>query len=1738
MRKRMLSVLLAFCMLTTMLPMYAEAAITYGEWSDWWDAPISPSDTVDVETRQVVDVQGHTEYRYGRWVGETVNWCKEYGESLHGGTYSIEETAWSTERAVNTGTYWVCGHFDWEHPSHVHTSGTDSRGYPRWTKYQVSDYGNPDFFWEESRWVDNTYKTQYRQRTITRSFTVSFNANGGTETPGSMTVINGKSYGTLPTLRRDSYSFDGWYTSARGGTHIESSTTVNLNGDQTLYAHWTLKEYKVTFSANGGTVNLESKKVTNGGTYGQLPTPEWANHRFDGWYTSAGGGTHIESSTTVNLSGDQTLYAHWTYIPPSYNVIFDVQGGYVSPASKKVTNGEPYGPLPSPTRDGHSFDGWYTGGGTRIYSSTIVDLSEDLRLYAHWTPIPESYTVTFDANEGYVSPDSKKVTNGESYGQLPAPRRDNYGFDGWYTRLSGGERIYAYTIVNLSGNQTLYARWTYIPPRYTVTLDANEGSVSPDTLTVSSGEAYGELPIPVRDGYRFDGWYTSPVGGTRIYNYTTVSLSGNQTLYAHWSHVPQSYTVFFDPKGGSVSPEKITVANEGSYGELPTPVRDGFRFDGWFTAPDGGEPIYSYTIVNLSGNQTLYAHWTEIPRTYTVTLDAVGGSVSPRNLTVTNGQPYGQLPVPVLEEHRFDGWHTSSGGGTQITGDTIVDLSDNQTLYAHWTYVPASYSVTFDANGGTVAPESITVTKGQPYGELPKPERNGYAFTGWFTEKNGGDRIESSSVANLNGNQTLYAHWTPHVITAPTVTTNPATNVTKYSASLSGTVNHDGGDSNLTRQFIYWDKYDSASRYTINADANFHASVSNLSPSSTYYYYAKAINSVNEGSGSVLSFTTEEEDEPQSIEVSPTFLTLRMGESYQLLASVFPETASNRNIIWTSSNKNVASVDRNGRITAAKKGSAIITAETEVNRLTASCSVNVTETAIGGAFDFSEWNMVTNTSSYAENGFDWDTARGGNYLWATAYLARWDGAVLEEHDAYPPSNGNSQSLYNEVDADYHVQEVIWIPERSGPEDNDELKAAVIKYGALYASFEVKDDCFDEGRKNYYLPRDEAGSERHAVAVVGWDDNYSASNFNRTPPGNGAFICKNSWGVDSGEDGYFYVSYFDKTFARSSMCAAVPSIERNTNYNVIYQYDPLGPCAYLETGYAANVFPPNGSSLSANETLRAVSFYTYDKNTSYEVYVVKNYQDSASLAQKGASVASGVICDIGYHTVLLNSDVELAAGSRFAVIVKLSVENGSGKTYYEYPGQYTGKARANPDESYYSANGTDWKDLTSRTENANFCIKAFTDNGAALQSGQLFHAIDNDRRDYVSEKVYSLDEILAAGIPVSERFVEWSRENERKGASLLDAESGLVLGEIPAMIDAGSNAVSFINCAILPPGYDLRREGCVTGVRHQGGWGSCWAHAMYASLESCLMKKAKTVSVSDMPNASSPMDAIALAGQYGVSAFSLKLNEEAVVMAAGSIFRLNAVFQPAHTTKTAVIWSSNNVEVAAVDTNGTISAHKTGSAVITATTADGALSAKCAVLVNAGESVRNVAFRQSSISKAVGEAFMADYTVNPAEASNKQVTWVSDNPEIVSVNENGRMEALSVGTAVVTVTTADGGFSDTLTVHVTDGLDFAFKDMIPDLKAYGANLFGSVKVELENRTDTDEAVTLCIALFNERGKMANLYFQEETLHAGDNTIVCNNLAFENAVGSEKKIKCFALNGETWAPVANFIEKSVT
>ncbi len=580
---------------------------------------------------------------------------------------------------------------------------------------------------------------------------VSFNVNGGSGTIPKSTYTVGKTYGSLPAgpTPATGKSFAGWYTAASGGTRIYTSSTVSASYT-TLYAHYTTNSYTISFNSNGGS-SVASKTVSYGSTYGSLTTPSRSYYTFDGWYTAESGGTRVYSSTTMNKAYNHTLYAHWTR--QTITVSFNNNGGYGSIPKQTYNLGGTYGSLPAgPTPPtGKSFAGWYTSGGTRIYTSSTVS-SSYTTLYAHYTA--NSYTVSFNSDGG-SSVSNKTVTYGNTYGTLTSPTKTGYNFSGWFTAASGGTQVTAAMTMATAANHTLYARWT--PKTFTISFNSQGGS-SVAQKAVTYNNSYGTLPNPTKTGYTFQGWFSAASGGSKITASTKVTITANQTLYAQWKGA--SITVKFDNNGGYGNVPSQTYVVDSTYGKLPagsTPPT-GYAFAGWYTAKSGGIKITTSTKVSPS-YMTLYAHYS--PKNFTVSFNSQLGS-SVKDQTVTYNSTYGTLPTPTRTGYNFDGWYTAAGGGTKVTASTKVTTAANHTLYAHW--VAKNFTITFNSMGGS-AVSSKTVKYNSSYGTLTTPTRTGYDFQGWYTAAAGGTKITASTKVTITANQTLFAQWKGKSIT-------------------------------------------------------------------------------------------------------------------------------------------------------------------------------------------------------------------------------------------------------------------------------------------------------------------------------------------------------------------------------------------------------------------------------------------------------------------------------------------------------------------------------------------------------------------------------------------------------------------------------------------------------------------------------------------------------------------------------------------------------------------------------------------------------------------------------------------------------------------------------------------------------------------------------------------------------------------------------------------------------------
>ena len=598
-------------------------------------------------------------------------------------------------------------------------------------------------------------------------YTVTFDKNGGSGANFTRTIAYGSTYTKVDKPARTGYDFIGWYTAKTGGNQVTETTKMTTASNHTVYARWSPKTFTVYFNSNGGS-SVSSKKVTYDGYYESLTTPTRKNYTFLGWYTAKSGGTLVTASTKVTITSSQTLYAQWE--GDKYTVTFDKNGGDGDNYIRSIAYGNTYTKVDKPTRTGYDFIGWYTArtGGSQVTETTTMSTAEDHTVYAQWTA--KQYTVTL--NDNYYHSDigiivKKTVTYDSTYGELTAPTREYYKFDGWYTAATGGTKVTASTKVTNAADHTLYAHWT--ANNYSVTYDKNGGNGDNFIRSIAYGSTYVKVDIPTRTGYSFAGWYTEKTGGSQVTETTIMSTAANHTLYAHWT--ANKYTITYDKNGGNGDNFTRSIAYGSTYAKVDIPTRTGYTFSGWYTAKTGGSQVTDTTIMSNAENHTLYAHWT--PNTCKVTYDKNGGNG--RNITrsIAYGSTYGKVDVPIRTGYDFLGWYTEKSGGKQVVETTIMTATEDHTLYAHW--APKIIEVTFvsvvdDHMIIELVLDTKLVTYGNSYGKLFVPTRSGYIFQGWYTVPMGNDvskpvRITETSKVTNQADHTLYAYWTPDMYT-------------------------------------------------------------------------------------------------------------------------------------------------------------------------------------------------------------------------------------------------------------------------------------------------------------------------------------------------------------------------------------------------------------------------------------------------------------------------------------------------------------------------------------------------------------------------------------------------------------------------------------------------------------------------------------------------------------------------------------------------------------------------------------------------------------------------------------------------------------------------------------------------------------------------------------------------------------------------------------------------------------
>ena len=301
--------------------------------------------------------------------------------------------------------------------------------------------------------------------------------------------------------------------------------------------------------------------------------------------------------------------------------------------------------------------------------------------------------------------------------------------------------------VKTSSKKANYEDNICLPHKISVDFNPMGGVINLTKKEVSVGETYGELPIPVKENYAFIGWFYN---NEKIEETTRVECDINHVLIAKYKY---NTKLTVDLDDGTTTQTFNERYQEGETIALVAPVKTNYTFTGWKIV--SGNAIMSGNSLTFGSNDVVIKALYK-SNTTSITLNLDGGTIS----TDVSGQyTIGQtitLETPTKTGYDFSKWQITIGNST-LSGNKLTIGTTDTTIKA--IYTAKKYTVTYNANGGTVNTSSRIVTYDNTYGTLVTPKRLGYSFLGWYTAKTGGSKISSNTIVKITSNQTIYAHW-------------------------------------------------------------------------------------------------------------------------------------------------------------------------------------------------------------------------------------------------------------------------------------------------------------------------------------------------------------------------------------------------------------------------------------------------------------------------------------------------------------------------------------------------------------------------------------------------------------------------------------------------------------------------------------------------------------------------------------------------------------------------------------------------------------------------------------------------------------------------------------------------------------------------------------------------------------------------------------------------------------------
>jgi uncharacterized repeat protein (TIGR02543 family) len=567
------------------------------------------------------------------------------------------------------------------------------------------------------------------------------------------------------------------------------------------------------------------------------------------------------------------------------------------------------------------------------------------------------YTINFDSNGGKGTMKEQKVSEGQKVSLSKNTfKRDYYAFTGWNTKADGSGTAYGdeeqiTDLVGVGESITLYAQWE--SNLCTITFDPTGGTVSEEARKAEKNAVVGELPTPVKKGYKFLGWFTAAEGGTQIAKDTNVGNTEKVTYYAHWEG--QEYIIYYNGNGGrgtmAASTTRCGVEFILSKNQF---VKDDYKFYGWNTAADGTGDFYGpeakvkdlVTIKN--GTIILYAQWRD-KKDIIVYFDGNGGTVTTKQKNVKVGATYGVLPMATRSGYRFAGWLDGPEAGELIKESTIVTIKDDHTLYAKWAEEETVHIFTGETE---VTDEEIRIKAGSAAGT---------SLTAVITPSSAEQKVtwssSNKSVATVSetgvvvGLKTGYAYITATSAEDPSKTGRVRVHVTEADPARVDVSGNDVMRVGEEARFTATVSPDNAPKETIwsiikafndkgeaAADPSEYADIEEYSKNNTVTVTAKKAGKITLHAASAVNEEIygemEVEIRPETAEGIRIFVAegykgdIIVGEKTCLRAVISPASASQK-VRWASNDEEIATVDKDGFVTGVSKGIAFIYAISE-----------------------------------------------------------------------------------------------------------------------------------------------------------------------------------------------------------------------------------------------------------------------------------------------------------------------------------------------------------------------------------------------------------------------------------------------------------------------------------------------------------------------------------------------------------------------------------------------------------------------------------------------------------------------------------------------------------------------------------------------------------------------------------------------------------------------------------------